>query len=263
MYAYRGSNPNNYVTFNEELWRIISVNTSDNTIKIMRNDVLSDRKYDDVAKRYSSGGYCNDDGYGCNIWGSSSTLYDSNLSPITTLAREVGKTAYTLLTSEADLNTYLNDEYYKGLNSTVQRMITEGIYKVGVLNNQSGQKINVDISQVNAVKWKGKVALIDATEFVRVSINSSCDSVYSSTYSGGTNCGILNWMLFDEIYWTMSPFSDTYSSYVFYVDAAGRLYDGFGDANNLYGVRPIVTLSSEVQITGGTGSSSDPYILEI
>ena len=78
VYTYRGANPNNYVTFNGEQWRIISVNTSDNTIKIMRNGVLSDRIYDNTR---TTGGYCN---YSyCNIWGSSSTLYDTDLSPIT------------------------------------------------------------------------------------------------------------------------------------------------------------------------------------
>ena len=35
-YIYKGANPNNYITFSGETWRIISVE-SDNTIKIMRN----------------------------------------------------------------------------------------------------------------------------------------------------------------------------------------------------------------------------------
>ena len=59
VYTYRGSNPNNYVTFNGETWRIISANTSDNTIKIIRSSVLSDREYDNDNGRYSSSGYCN------------------------------------------------------------------------------------------------------------------------------------------------------------------------------------------------------------
>ena len=36
-YIYKGANPNNYITFSGETWRIISVE-SDNTIKIMRNN---------------------------------------------------------------------------------------------------------------------------------------------------------------------------------------------------------------------------------
>ncbi len=44
-YIYKGANPNNYINFNNELWRIISVE-SDNTIKILRNEVLSNQAWD-------------------------------------------------------------------------------------------------------------------------------------------------------------------------------------------------------------------------
>ena len=38
-YFFKGANPNNYIRFNNELWRIISVEC-DGTIKIMRNDSI-------------------------------------------------------------------------------------------------------------------------------------------------------------------------------------------------------------------------------
>jgi len=40
-YVYRGANPNNYITFNNETWRIISVET-DGTLKIIRDERLGD-----------------------------------------------------------------------------------------------------------------------------------------------------------------------------------------------------------------------------
>ena len=43
-YVYRGSNPNNYIMFNNELWRIISKET-DGTYKILRNEVLPEKKF--------------------------------------------------------------------------------------------------------------------------------------------------------------------------------------------------------------------------
>ena len=39
-YVYKGANPNNYVHFNNELWRIISVE-NDGSLKILRNELLS------------------------------------------------------------------------------------------------------------------------------------------------------------------------------------------------------------------------------
>ena len=44
-YTYKGANPNNYITFNNETWRIISVE-NDGTIKIMRNENIGNRVWD-------------------------------------------------------------------------------------------------------------------------------------------------------------------------------------------------------------------------
>ena len=46
-YTYKGANPNNYVTFNNEKagWRIISIN-SDGTIKIMKDASIGDIAWD-------------------------------------------------------------------------------------------------------------------------------------------------------------------------------------------------------------------------
>ena len=57
-YTYKGVNPNNYVTFNNERWRIISIN-SDGTIKIMRD---------------ASIGYIAWDSSGSNNWNLPATL---------------------------------------------------------------------------------------------------------------------------------------------------------------------------------------------
>ena len=44
-YFYKGANPNNYITFNNETWRIISVE-NDGTIKIMRNEIIGNQVWD-------------------------------------------------------------------------------------------------------------------------------------------------------------------------------------------------------------------------
>ena len=44
-YTYKGVNPNNYITFNNETWRIISVE-NDGTIKIMRNESIGNQQWD-------------------------------------------------------------------------------------------------------------------------------------------------------------------------------------------------------------------------
>ena len=44
-YFYKGANPNNYITFNNETWRILSVE-NDGRIKIVRNELLPARAFD-------------------------------------------------------------------------------------------------------------------------------------------------------------------------------------------------------------------------
>ena len=44
-YTYKGANPNNYITFNNETWRIISI-SSDGTLKIMRNESIGNMAFD-------------------------------------------------------------------------------------------------------------------------------------------------------------------------------------------------------------------------
>ena len=47
-YFYKGTNPNNYITFNNETWRILSVE-ADGTLKIVKNDLLVGDRWDSSA----------------------------------------------------------------------------------------------------------------------------------------------------------------------------------------------------------------------
>ena len=249
IYTYRGSNPNNYITFNGETWRIISINISENTIKIIRNNILSDMAYDTSNNgRYKSGQYCNSDR--CNIYGSINSLYNINGSKITSLARPVNGTKYQLPSKESEISTYLNNTYYNTiLDSPARNMIVDGNYKAALMDSTafSNENIKTQISYSNEAIWKGKVGILNATEYLRASI--------------GSNVKSNNWLYIQDIYWTMSPRSINYSNLVWVVHSDGDLW--YLDSKENYGVRPVVTLSPEVKITSGNGSSSSPYQLTL
>ena len=260
IYTYRGASPNNYVTFNGEKWRVISVNTNDNTIKIIGDNISLDTSYDVNGRRRS--GYCYQkyqiNAYGCNIWGSASTLYDNNMSPITELSPSVDGEKLPLPSTEATLNTYLNSTYYNDLRENAKQMIVEGIFKVGVLVHKEGQTLTEDINQVSATKWKGKVALIDATEYIRASTDNTCINLYESSQ----NCKNSNWMHNDINIMTLTPISAT-QSLIWGISSYGHLYDTDAHLRLDNSVRPVVTLSPEVKIASGNGSSSSPYQLTL
>ena len=216
-YTYKGANPNNYVTFNNETagWRIISIN-SDESIKIMRVASIGNITWD--------------------------TSYSNNWN------------------RPASLNTYLNSTYYNSLTSEAQSQIVTATYYVGSVtdNNDMKDQINDEKGTTSNVK----VALPTVSEYIRACSNTSCKtfSTYNSNY--GT-CKNSDWMYYSSsIWWTLSPRS-SYSNYVFGVHNIGNVtYINLRAYTINFAVRPTVTLSSEVQITGGTGTQSDPFTIQ-
>ena len=215
-YTYKGVNPNNYVTFNNEEagWRIISIN-SDRTIKIVRTVSIGDIAWD--------------------------TSNSSNWNRPTSL------------------NTYLNGDYYNSLTSTAQGQIVESTYYAGAVtwaNNDMQNQINEEKETISKVR----IALPTLSEYIRAGSNKSCKtfSTYQSNYS---TCKNFDWMFMSNInyLWMLSPYSGV-TNVVLAIYLNGRVYSGSA-STTIYAVRPTVTLSSEVQITGGDGSQSNPYTL--
>jgi len=66
-----------------------------------------------------------------------------------------------------------------------------------------------------------------------------------------------------QTYWTMSPsvfYEWSGHAYVWHVFSTGQL-DVWGYVSATIGVRPVINLKSDVSITQGTGTASNPYVL--
>ena len=201
-YTYKGANPNNYVTFNNEKagWRIVSI------------------------------AWDTSDSYGNNNWN-----------------------------RPADLNTYLNGDYYNSLTSTAQSQIVEATYYAGAVTSGNND-MQDQISDEKAVTSKVKVALLTVSEYLRANSNKEQCGTFSLNRNNYSTCKNSDWMYINDYWWTLSPYSGN-SDDVFIVGSNGRV-GNYGGANTAgRAVRPAITLSSEVQITGGTGAKSDPYTL--
>lgn len=278
-YIYKGEDPNNYIKLDNDLWRIISIEP-DNTLKIMKQDSIGNFPYDPgygtsisgvtnansmEGTRWSatSTDYCYYDGstttyYGCNVWGSKTTMLDSNGNSITKMPRVVGNTTtYDLPEKEAYLNTYLNNTYYASLSENTKSKITMHSFNVGLLTSTMGQTLSTDISQEKAYTWKGKVGLPNATDYVRSSTDASCTSAYSG-YQSPYPCKNGNFMFNSVFWWTMSPRSLSSSDFAWYVNRLGYL--SHLTVVNSFGVRPVAYLSSDIGL-GGSGSSSEPFTI--
>jgi surface protein len=289
-YVYRGKSPDNYITFNGETYRIVSIE-SDNTLKIIRDESIGNIEFDPgyYTSAFTNGSYSKTDSstdntryssvstdycyysssassyYGCNVWGSKTTMYDSSGNQVSKMPRSSGSsTTYDLPESESYINAYLNgtkymgydltDTYYGTLSEESKSYIEKHWFNVGSTNYSSN--LGTTINQEKAYKWQGNIGLLNSSDYVRASNNASCtseSSAASSPYPSKDN----NY-LFNSTYWfTITPNSG-FSNNVRSVRGNGIFANDV--AYIKYGVRPVLYLKSSIKLKG-SGTVSDPYTI--
>ena len=243
-YRYRGANPKNYVTFNNETWRILGVFPTDdgtgkieNRIKIVRNENIGN-KYWDTS--------------GSNNWARPATL-----------------------------NTELNTTYLNSLDSTSQSMIGQAKYYLGgkkttwndgyadtplqfysyerkIQNTTSNEFYN----GTNPNSWVGKLGLMYVSDYGYASSNCENKRIYD--YNSSANdirvCNDTNWLYNIKANEWLLPQYASNSNHAFFVGSVGGARNG-GVNYYQFAVRPVLYLISSAQITGGNGTSSSPYTL--
>ena len=243
-YIYRGTNPNNYIEFNNELWRIIA-KEADGTYKIIRNEVLPEQKaFDSQGARTT--GYCSNSSFGCNAWSSTANMVGS--------PSEFTNGTYTgTVDADSEMLTYLNGEYLNGITVNKDKIVNHD-YNIGAV--VSNNDLATQIEGEKAYKWNGEVGLISDSDYINANSDMNTCGTYSKNNSKKTTCRNTNWMYISVTrWWSLSP--NAYASYsVFSVGSDG--YVGGNYAYYSYGVRPAVYLTSSLSLSG-SGTQSDPY----
>ena len=168
----------------------------------------------------------------------------------------------TNIWSSSTLSTYLNNDYYNTLenNAKEQIILSEwGAGKVAYYNSNLEEQIK---NYENSTKWNGKIALISASEYIRTNSDKTNCGNFKLMDSNRSSCKSKNWLYTNSNYWTISPTTTGLSlPAVFAVVTAGYLSENAVVNNNA--VRPTLYLSSDIKITGGTGTQSDPYEISL
>lgn len=295
-YVYKGANPSNYLTLNGETWRIMSIESDNTLkiiredsigtlpFDLGRSSVIAGitENGSDVGTRHSTINtdfcYYSSGNFGCKVWGSKDTmrnssgvlLKDASGDGSAKMQRALAdSTTYDLPEDEAYLNVYLNGGTYAGetvagwyqtwsstLSNTIKGYIDDDhLWNVGLVLLKSGQLIATDISQEKALTWQGRVGLITASEYVRASTNSQCTGVYtynsrSACYNDGASHNYLR-KTFGQM--SLSPQSNVNPNYGWI--AKTDKFD-YVTTSFTYGVRPVLYLTSNVQLKGeGTSES--------
>ena len=260
---YRGQNPNNYIEFNGELWRIIAKET-DGTYKIIRNETLANRVYDAANHRSTSNNtYCRQPQYGCGV-------YAAVDGEFTTPS---GSQKGTVI-EDSSIKIYLNGEYYtNNINSTAKGQMTSHSFNIGAVEelDQSGAEndsIEKNIAGEKMYQWTGNVGLANVSDILRASINPLCTSATTS-WNGINECNS-NYLL-DKgtastlFYWTINAYSREsggYSKVAWSGNVEGSAAKVFSYVAfySDYAPRPVVFLKSDITLTGD-GSQGNPYVI--
>ena len=265
---YRGQNPDNYITFNGETWRIVAKET-DGTYKIIRNDLLTNRAYDERNHRSTEkNSYCTNPRYGCGVYAAVSGTFSS---PSGTQSGTV--------TEDSSIKIYLNDDYYvNNINSTAKGQMTSHTFNIGAVErlDQSGAEadsIAKNIAGEKMYTWTGNVGLANVSDILKASTNPLCKSAtdnYDKIMQGSPVMTCDSNYLFEipdpTGYWTINAFSresggTSTGAWVAERDSGivGIAYYHAFYVDN-YAPRPVVFLKSSTTLSG-SGTSDDPFII--
>ena len=262
QYRYQGNNPNNYVYFNNELWRIIGyvpvcleVNpiTEDTTIDgiSFKQGEAQCTKWENRVKIIKADPI---GAYAYNITGNSTWNGSSIQGLLNTcyLGKKDGcsKYCYAYSTNQGVCNYSQN-----GINEndSYGTMIESVYYNIGMANSYSLSSSNFYAKEITKQTSENTmVGLMYASDFGYAISSYTGNLGYGSANSQMVN----NWLFGQSYEWTMTAYRASNPVGVYYY--GGLNYSG---AYYGYAVRPVLYLQSNVNKLSGDGTMASPYVL--
>ena len=247
-YRYEGSDPNNYVLFNNELWRIIGVfnvkngsEIAQNLVKIIRDDNLDSYDWDKNGK---------------NTWATATLQQHLNNGY---LNKDEDATCYT--NSSVSKNCKFGNT---GINNISREKIEEVIWNIGGSTSSAVTAEAIYLSEGSA-EWTGYVGLMSASDYGYAVLNSKCLRGTLLNSYNSTACAGNNWLFKNGFQWTLTPTSSN-ATQVFYINNNYQNKDGNRHVDvrvvtSGSNVRPVVYLKSSVNYVSGDGTYNNPYII--
>lgn len=193
---------------------------------------------------------------GCNVWGDNKTTLNNN-AIVTQIPFEYeGTIAYNLPLTSAYLNTYLNTDYYNGLIN--KDLIADHSFNIGHVLNATNETLSTDIVQESKYTWRGKIALMNISDYIKASTDSAGVSVKSAKLNDFP-CKNNNYLYnYNENIWTINPpFSIRARMWI--ILTIGKV--SYISTNEASAVYPVLYLKSEVKLFG-LGTIFNPYVLK-
>ena len=288
---YIGKDPNNYVSIDGDIWRIIGTmkdvddgtGNKEDRVKLIRSSSIGDYSWDTSESSINNGkginewsqsdlmkllnpGYESESVGGSLYWNNQSgTCYDdqNNGTRSCNFTSTGLKSTLKSLIGDAVWNTGADD----GKTYTYNNISTSKFYELERSNNGKICSSSSDCNDVvtRTTKWTGKVGLMYPSDYGYATSGGSttdratCLNKYLFNWSSSSvsDCKNNDWLFLTQ--WTLTPNAD--SSDAFFVFFVMHGYINGSYAANIIGVHPVVYLLSNVGIQSGDGSMGNPFIL--
>ena len=271
---YVGTNPNNYVRFNNELWRIIGVfnniddgsGTKETRIKLIRDESIGSYSWDNKP----SGTGSSTSTIGSNDWTDSALKEVLNNGPYWNRTSGNCPSGQNGATTSCDFST-------NGLTEEAKSMISDAVWNLGGSSTERDitasmfyeRERGTTVYSGRPTKWTGKIGLIYPSDYGYATSGGSTTNretclnkkLYNWGIPSESDCKDNDW-LYDSSnnQWTLAPYAGS-SDRVFRVYSYGSL--PYSYASIAFGVSPALYLNSNVKISGGSGTTNDPFVLSL
>lgn len=247
-YSYLGTDVKNYITFNDQVWRILSIE-NDNTIKIVKLNSNINTSFDKENNEENST-YCNGIGTsGCNSWSQKSLLTNS--------------TRQGVVANNSTVNNYLNTTFYSSIKTDDQKLIEEHNFYIGPV--ESNNNVLSVYGQEMELVWSGNIGLLSVSDIMS-SINTTMtldDTMTGTSY-------ITQSFGSDKKLWTINMLKDdnnkvwTYNikDLKFEVNEANKDIEEIENINYYYIALPVLYLDSLTEYVSGDGSLNSPFVIK-
>ena len=229
-YRYSGANPNNYVCFGATGADCQNAENQYRIIGVFNNQVK-------LIKATSYGSYA---------WEQDYRVQGNTWNEIT----------------KPDIYTTLNTTYYNTLGSEWQNLIAETTWQVGGFNYsdlgtaKETYDLEVGTGQ-SGYEETMKIGLMYMSDY-----GYGANPEKWTTDLGSLNYGTDNWLYLGDSEWLITrSTARSDNAFVVYFGNGGYVASDFVDYTRA--VRPSFSLTSTVTISSGTGTSSDPFVLDL
>ncbi len=257
-YYYRGNVTNNYVYFADVYWRIVRLN-GDGSVRLLydgttpdsENVLLGTSLFNNYDTNHAYAGFMYGENVGTSYEENIQNTVDSTIktqldnlynSTILTAGLEnyIADSGFCNDRSIASGDGYSNETYYNALNRFTSGTPSFKCSSQNDLFTVTNEKGNQALTY--------PIGLITTDELAYAGMRNEKLNRLSYVYSKDT-------------YWTMTP-----AYYSTDIRIGSLNYQGMVDVNAAdteFGIRPVINLKNEVEISGGIGTKNDPFVISV